>query len=166
MADRTHPFKRLIAAAALGAAILFCLGFLASRSSYVRSLARFLHATSYRGFNITGTIVDESGAPVNGVTMNVTSARTVKMGTETNYDSHYVSADGAFALDIKRVSGVTLTFTKAGLDVETFHFIDGGQFSNVRVVMRTREGGKAKPRYTVIRPPGSVQPSATGRAGP
>jgi len=105
-----------------------------------------VRAMAYRDFHMSGVIVDESGAAIQDVTIDVVTSRRIKMGTDSDTASRYIKANGTFDLDLDNYSSVYLHFIKKGFKVKTLGFTEGGSHKNLRVVMRTAttQPGNAK----------------------
>jgi hypothetical protein len=122
----------LIVAGALVYWLVFAHGW-----AYLYGARMYIESTKYEDFSLSGDVVDESGAPIGGVTVAVIAAERRGMGTEEKYDTEYVRVeDGTFSFDLRDYSSVDLRFRREGYQPETLAFAKGGDYHNLRVVMR------------------------------
>ncbi len=90
---------------------------------------------NYDDFVVSGTVVDEKGAPFDAL-VSVQKSWTRKMGFERDVKSTVEPVRGKFHFTVNNCDSVHIRFTKIGYQMETLSFPTDGKYENLRVVMK------------------------------
>jgi len=93
----------------------------------------------YQDFVVSGTVVDESGRPLDDVGVKLIAGRWKKMGTASDNDSRFERVNGSFQFEFHNYSAIDLRFFKEGYEQDRVQFTVGGEYSGIKIVLKPKE---------------------------
>lgn len=95
----------------------------------------------YQDFVISGSVVDEQGRQLDGVTVSITTGRAKRMGTTSETNCTFAKVNGSFRFERNNYSIVSLVFAKEGYQQSRpMHWRIGGEHKNIVVTLRRGSG--------------------------
>jgi hypothetical protein len=93
--------------------------------------------SAYHDFVISGTVVDDSGRPIDGFKIQLITSRSRNFGTDSGTQYQYVDvASSEFHIERSDYSGIRLGFMKQGYAYQYLDFSTGGVYTNQRIVLQ------------------------------
>ena len=105
----------------------------------------FIDNIRYDDFVVAGTVVDETGQPLDDVRLKITAGRRIKMGFESKNDSRYDKVNGTFQYEFNNYSIISILFLKEGYQYQELSWTRGGEHRGIRVVMKKGSGPASRP---------------------
>lgn len=100
-----------------------------------------LDALSYGDYRFSGTILDEAGAIIPGVRIEITASHHQNM-TSSSYQRNWkTSSDGAFDVTVERCSSAQLRFLKDGYEPARLFFSSPGDRRDLHAVLKPKPVG-------------------------